>query len=101
LLSPKLVGRQGDFVNVLFWLDALDFDLARLWSVLINPLLAAAIIEFVVSGFIFIADDHVAIANRGAAVVDLGLVETTSDVNAAGFLDDLLRVIRPARTRVF
>jgi len=46
--------------------------------VLINPLLAAAIIEFVVGGFIFIADDHVAIANRGAAVVDLGLVKTTS-----------------------
>ena len=45
---------------------------------LINPLLAAAIIEFVVGGFIFIADDHVAIANRGAAVVDLGLVKTTS-----------------------
>ena len=44
---------------------------------LINPLLAAAIIEFVVGGFIFIADDHVAIANRGAAVV-LGLVKTTS-----------------------
>ena len=45
---------------------------------LINPLLAAAIIEFVVGGFIFITDDHVAIANRGAAVVDLGLVKTTS-----------------------
>ena len=45
---------------------------------LINPLLAAAIIEFVVGGFIFIADDHVAIANRGAAVVDLGLVKTSS-----------------------
>ena len=53
----------------------------------INPLLAAAIIEFVVGGFIFITDDHVAIANRGAAVVDLGLVKTTGDVNAAGFLD--------------
>jgi hypothetical protein len=35
----------------------------------VNPLLAAAVIELVVSGFIFIADDDIAIAHRGPAMV--------------------------------
>jgi hypothetical protein len=49
-------------------------------------------IKLVVSGFIFIADDHITISHGGAAVIHFGFVETTGDVNAASLLDDLLRV---------